>query len=93
MILQDDDIRSRLQETPGWQLVSKEIIKEFTFDNFTKALGFVDQVGKLAEEQNHHPDIDIRYNKVLLKLSTHSEGGITDHDIKLAGDIENIPVS
>jgi 4a-hydroxytetrahydrobiopterin dehydratase len=65
-----------------------ELTRTFTFADFRAALGFVNRVGELAEAAGHHPDIDIRYNKVRLGLVTHDSGGITAKDFDLAGKID-----
>jgi len=86
--LSDADITTRLADLDGWQATGKAITKTFPCDDFAHALDFVTHVGDLAEEHDHHPDIDIRYDKVTLTLSTHSEGGVTEQDLRLAGEID-----
>jgi 4a-hydroxytetrahydrobiopterin dehydratase len=73
---------------PEWQLDDSSISRTFAFDDFVGAMAFVTQVALLAEKAFHHPDIDIRWNKVTLTLSTHSEGGLTSHDTELAASID-----
>jgi len=91
MALSQTEIQGKLRKTPGWELVkNKAIQKKFTFGNFKEALAFVNQVGELAEQSDHHPDMVINYNKVTLTLSTHSAGGLTDKDFDLAGHIEKM---
>ncbi|HEY3413564.1 MAG TPA: 4a-hydroxytetrahydrobiopterin dehydratase [Armatimonadota bacterium] len=89
-ILTEGLVRSELAELPGWTYEHGEIVKEFTFDGFAEALEFVNAVGDEAEAADHHPDIDIRWNKVTLRLSTHSEGGVTEKDTALARKIEGV---
>ncbi|MBI4019784.1 MAG: 4a-hydroxytetrahydrobiopterin dehydratase [Candidatus Aenigmarchaeota archaeon] len=79
-----------LKGLKGWTLDGKEIRKEFRFREFADSVEFANKVFYLAEEKDHHPDILIRYNKVMLTLSTHSEGGVTEKDIILAREIERI---
>ena len=82
-----------LKNHPGWSINTKEIprlTKQFTFKNFIEAMEFVNMVAKLAEEVNHHPDISISYNKVVLTLTTHDRKGLTDKDSNLAGKIESL---
>jgi 4a-hydroxytetrahydrobiopterin dehydratase len=86
--LEDEQIEQRLDELGDWRRENDEIFKTFEFDDFPTAVEFVNGVARLAERYDHHPDIDIRYNKVRLTLSTHSEGGITEKDFTLANDIE-----
>lgn len=87
-LLSDDEIQSRLKELKGWKLEGKEIRKQVEQKNFVAAMGFVTSVALLAERANHHPDIDIRWNKVTLLLSTHSAGGLTENDFNLAKAID-----
>jgi 4a-hydroxytetrahydrobiopterin dehydratase len=79
-----DDIRSQLDKIPGWVVDGQSIVKRYTFRDFSCALQFVNVLGQTAEAVNHHPDIDIRYNKVIITLSTHEASGITRKDIDLA---------
>ena len=76
-------IETFLEENPSWKREGEAIKAEFKFKDFNEAMGFVTRVGLAAEKADHHPDIDIRWNKVLLVLSTHSEGGITKMDLDL----------
>ncbi len=89
-VLSEKQIKLKLRSLRGWNLVNNEITKTFEKKNFIQAMGFVNQVALLAEKANHHPDIDIRWNKVKLTLSTHSAGGITENDIELAKAIEKL---
>ena len=83
-VLGDEALRARLSDLPGWAVEGDAIRKEFSFDGFPAAIAFVDRLAEAAEEANHHPDIDIRYQRVTLTLSTHSEGGVTELDLRLA---------
>ena len=74
----------------GWTIAEETMTKTFVLRDFNAALGFVTRVGLLAEVADHHPDIDIRWNKVTLALSTHSEGALTDKDTSLAEQIEDL---
>jgi 4a-hydroxytetrahydrobiopterin dehydratase len=87
-LLEDEEIEQRLDELGDWERDGDEIQKVFEFDDFAQAMRFVNDVAKLAERYDHHPDIDIRWNKVKLVLSTHSEGGLTALDFDLANEIE-----
>jgi 4a-hydroxytetrahydrobiopterin dehydratase len=75
---------------PRWHLIGGKLIKTVVCDGFVGALEFVGEVGRLAEEANHHPDIDIRYNRVTLALITHDSGGITQFDLDLARAIDGV---
>jgi 4a-hydroxytetrahydrobiopterin dehydratase len=87
-LLDDEEIEQRLDEIGDWEREGDEIQKVFEFDDFSAAVKFVNDVAKLADRYDHHPDMDIRYNKVKLTMSTHSEGGLTSIDFDLAADIE-----
>ena len=89
-LLSNDQIDHELLSLQGWSLVGKEIKKTFDRKDFVRSMGFVSSVALLAEKANHHPDIDIRWNKVTLVLSTHSAGGLTEKDFALAGAIERL---
>ncbi len=80
-----------LASCPGWELEGETITKTYTFADFVEAMGFVNKVALLAERANHHPDLDLRWNRVTLRLSTHSEGGLTVRDTDLAAAIEALP--
>lgn len=77
-----------LKEIKGWKFANNGIIKKFIFKNFSEALGFIVQVGILAEKNNHHPELFNVYNKVDIRLSTHDANGLTDKDFDLAKAIE-----
>jgi 4a-hydroxytetrahydrobiopterin dehydratase len=88
--LSDDEIRSGLEKLPGWEREDDEIQKHYELASFPDAIAFVTRVGFLAEKANHHPDLDVRWRKVRVALSTHDEGGITGRDLALAGEIEGV---
>jgi 4a-hydroxytetrahydrobiopterin dehydratase len=89
-LLSDDKIEKELAFLNGWVLADKEITKTFDHGDFIHAMGFVNSVAILAEKASHHPDIDIRWNKVTLTLTTHSAGGLTEKDFRLAKEIEGL---
>jgi 4a-hydroxytetrahydrobiopterin dehydratase len=80
----------RLSSLPGWQIETGELVNTFKFKDFVAALRFVNQVGDLAEAAGHHPDIDIRYNRVRLALTTHDAGGLTEKDFELAAKAQKL---
>lgn len=86
--LSEPEIQSELSKIPGWELKDGAITRLYKFKDFPEAVAFVNRVMPLAEAADHHPDIDIRYNKVGLTLSTHSEGGLTSKDFALARQID-----
>lgn len=85
--LEEAQIGERLRELSGWTRDGDAIRKGYRFDSFGDAIAFVNRVAQLADEADHHPDIDIRYDRVLLALSTHSAGGLTRRDFDLAARI------
>ena len=87
------DIVARLASVDSWQLELGELVRTFSFADFLAALAFVNEVGGLAEAAGHHPDIDIRYNKVRLALVTHDVGGISAKDFELAAKINGLQKS
>ena len=89
-VLSAEEARSRLDRLPGWKTEEGMLVKTFKFKDFREALDFVNRVGELAEEAGHHPDIDIRYNRVRLSLMTHDAGGLTGKDFDLAGGAEKL---
>jgi len=89
-ILTETEANKQLDSIPGWTLAERSISKVYEFGDFIHAMGFVNMVAMLAERANHHPDVDIRYNKVTIALSTHSAGGLTEKDFALAKQIENL---
>ena len=86
--LDHSQIHAALPSIPHWHLDQGELVRTFNFEGFPQAIAFVHHVADLAEKAGHHPDIDIRYNKVRLALVTHDAGGITQSDISLAQDID-----
>lgn len=83
-------VQEKLKELHGWSLAGKEIVREFSFTDFVEALRFVNAVGERAEAAGHHPDIDIRYNKVKLALTSHDSDGLTERDFHLAKAVDRI---
>ena len=87
-LLSDIAIQRELGNLAGWSRRGEVLTRTYQFRNFTQAMEFVNRVAGLAEEANHHPDIDIRYSKVTLSLSSHDAGGITSNDLALARAID-----
>ena len=85
--LDQTQIQASLASLPEWKLEHGELVRTITFKDFLQAMKFVNHVADLAEKAGHHPDIDIRYNKVRLALVTHDAGGITQSDISIAHEI------
>ena len=79
-----------IEKNPSWIIDNKTIKKEFKFDNFIDAFGFMSKVAILSEKLDHHPDWQNTYNIVSINLTTHDKGGITTNDIKLAESIDKL---
>jgi 4a-hydroxytetrahydrobiopterin dehydratase len=88
--LSDIAIQRELGTLPGWSRRGDVITKTFQFRNFLTGIDFVTAVARAAETADHHPDIDIRYTKIICSLSTHSAGGITQKDLDMARQIEKV---
>jgi 4a-hydroxytetrahydrobiopterin dehydratase len=87
-LLSDIEIQRDLGSLQGWSRKGDVLTRTYAFRNFLQSIEFVNRVATLAESANHHPDIDIRYSKVTLTLSTHDAGGITSNDVNLARAID-----
>lgn len=86
-----EEANQYISQVIGWDLVEgKKIKKEFKFKDFKESLSFVNKVGALAEQEQHHPNISIIYNKVLITLSTHAIGGLSQNDFIMAAKINQI---
>ena len=89
-VLSPTELTQALTQLPGWELSEGALTRTFSFSDFREAMSFINSVAAVAERAGHHPDIDIRYNKVKLALSSHDAGGITEKDFSLAGEIGRI---
>ncbi|WP_276302044.1 4a-hydroxytetrahydrobiopterin dehydratase [Halorussus lipolyticus] len=81
-LLSDDEIESQLPD--GWERKGDEIVRSYEFDDYLEGVAFASEVGELAEEEFHHPTIEIGYKEVEIRFTSHEEGGITDEDIDMA---------
>ena len=88
--LSEAEVRARLSEIQGWQLVDAKLQKTFTFGSFVQAFGFMSSVALLAEAMNHHPEWSNVYSRVTIALNTHDVSGISELDFALAKKIEGI---
>lgn len=88
-LLDDDAITSALDALPGWERDGDALVRSAKLPSFLAAIGVVDRVAAIAEERDHHPDIDIRWRTLTFRCSTHSAGGITDLDAALAAAISD----
>lgn len=89
-VLTRSEIDVALQTLPGWANADGAIQRVFQFDDFARAMEFVNKIAAAAEAANHHPDILINYNKVTLALVSHDSGGVTQRDIRMAGKINEV---
>ena len=90
-LLETHVVAAKLESMPKWKLENGELVRRRDFPNFVEAMQFVNSVAELAEGAGHHPDIDIRYNKVRLALVSHDAGGLTERDFDLAAAIDSLP--
>ncbi len=86
--LSEEEIEARLGERPGWERHGEAIARELKLDDFVGSVDFVNRITPVAEEMNHHPDLQVSWNKVLVSITTHSEGGLTENDFELAKSID-----
>jgi 4a-hydroxytetrahydrobiopterin dehydratase len=88
--LNENALRMALKDLPQWTLENGELVRTTQFKDFVEAMAFVNRVAESAEQADHHPDIDIRYNRVRLALVTHDAGGITLKDIEMAASLDKL---
>ena len=86
--LSDDQVREGLVRLPGWEREDDAIVRTYELPSFRAVIDFVGRIADAAEAADHHPDLDIRYSRLRVVLSTHSEGGITDQDFALAAQLD-----
>ena len=86
-LLQDKELKELIAKIPGWEVKSEYLKREFDFQNFIEAFSFMTKIALICEKYNHHPNWENVYSKVIIKLSTHDLGGITNLDEKLASEI------
>lgn len=89
-VLQDRIVAVKMRSIPLWRLERGELVRDRQFENFVEAMQFVNSVAELAEGAGHHPDVDIRYNRVRLALISHDAGGLTERDFDLAAAIDSL---
>ena len=93
MRLSQEDIDEELKSLPGWSVVNEKLHKEFLFDNFNQAFGFMTRSAMEIEKMNHHPEWFNVYNKITIELTTHDAGGITKNDVNLAKILNSLVYS
>ncbi len=89
-LVEPDTLERELRKLQGWERGEHEIVKTYRFKDFKEAMAFVNEVARVAEARNHHPDILIQYNRVKLTLSTHDEGGVTEKDLAMAKQCDDL---
>ena len=82
--LSQEEVDAKLKELDGWSVMDKKLHKEFQFDSFNQAFGFMTRAAMEIEKMNHHPEWCNVYNKITIELTTHDAGGVTENDIDLA---------
>ena len=90
MPLNQNEVEQKIREIPQWQQKEQTITRTFIFKNFVEAIAFVNQLVEPAEAAGHHPDLEISYNTVIISLSSHDAGGLTQKDFELAKTISTI---
>ena len=86
--LPDREIDDRLRARQGWERIGDDIVRTFELPTFLEAIAFVNRIATIAERSDHHPDLDIRYRRVRVGLTTHDEGGISPLDFEVAAEID-----
>lgn len=89
-LLDDTAVTDALRELPDWAREGDSLVRTAQLPSFPAAIAVVDRVAELAENANHHPDIDIRWRTLTFRLSTHSAGGLTEKDFSLAAQIDSV---
>jgi 4a-hydroxytetrahydrobiopterin dehydratase len=93
MRLSQEDIKEELKDLQGWSVVNEKLHKEFLFDNFNQAFGFMTRSAMEIEKMNHHPEWFNAYNRIIIELTTHDAGGITKNDVNLAKILNSLVYS
>lgn len=89
-ILTEQQIDDELARLPGWEYDGEMITKSYELASFREAIAFVDDIADIAEDNNHHPDLEIYFNEVVVSFRTHSENAVTSADIEMAGEVEDL---
>jgi 4a-hydroxytetrahydrobiopterin dehydratase len=90
--LTEEEIKELLQQVKNWKLEGKKLVKKFKFKYFVQAMKFINKIAEIAEEEEHHPDIEIHYNRVTLTIWTHAINNLSENDFILAAKIDGIAV-
>lgn len=89
-VLSEAELRQTLEKLEGWSLENEKLHKEFRFADFNQAFGFMTRVALLAEQRGHHPEWSNVWNRVVVDLTTHDVGGITNNDVELAAAMDRL---
>ena len=89
-LLHNEELKELIAKIPGWEIIANSLEREFKFDNFIEAFAFMTKIALICEKHNHHPDLQNVYSKVVIKLSTHDLGGITNLDQTIASEINEL---
>jgi 4a-hydroxytetrahydrobiopterin dehydratase len=89
-LLSDEDLGKAIGRLPDWTREGSALVRTVELESFPQAIQVVNRVAEIAENDNHHPDIDIRWRTVTFRCSTHSAGGITAYDVTLAEEIDGV---
>ena len=89
-LLQNEELKELIAKIPGWEINANSLEREFKFDNFIEAFAFMTKIALICEKHNHHPNWENVYSKVIIKLSSHDLGGITNLDQTIASEINEI---
>jgi 4a-hydroxytetrahydrobiopterin dehydratase len=83
-------VKARLADLPGWRGQGTAIVKEFAFADFMGSIGYVNRLAEAAEEANHHPDLSVSWNRVIVQWSSHDKGGVTERDLAMAAKSDEL---
>ena len=89
-LIDESEIEAALKKHPDWELEGNTIRRTIEFEEYMEGIDFVNDLAEIAEEAQHHPDIEIQYTKITLTLTTHDAGGLTDADLEMAQRIDNL---
>ncbi len=89
-LIHEDELEALLKKLPEWDVEDKTIVRIMEFDDYMEGIDFVNAVAEIAEEAGHHPDIDIRWCTITIRLTSHDVGGLTELDLELARKIDTL---
>ena len=88
--LEEEKVNELMKEIPAWALKNGHLYKKFKFNNFAEAMKFINSIAEIAEQEGHHPDFSVHYNRVEIELWTHSINGLSENDFIVAAKIDKI---